>query len=118
LSLMMTPSSPRSHEEINTDWLLVSPPPSKPMTSYPTPMHQQLLHQYLAQSEPPSTWLHRPIGLTTGSAQYMTMVGTSHSFYREFWKDTPTPILVRSHRRPSTNGWFMACSTPQQHRRT
>jgi hypothetical protein len=53
LSLMMTPSSPPSHEEINTNWSLVSPLPSKPIMSNPMPVHQQLLHQYLAQSALP-----------------------------------------------------------------
>jgi hypothetical protein len=84
LSLMMTPSSPPSHEETNTNWSLVLPPPSEPMTSNPMPVHQQLLHQYLAQSAPPLMQLHRPIGLTTGSAQYTTTMGTLHSFYSEF----------------------------------
>ena len=84
LSSMMTPSSPPFHEEINTNWSLVSPLPSEPMMSNPTPVHQQLLHQYLAQSVMPLTWLLRPIGLTTSSAQYMTLMGTLHSFYSKF----------------------------------
>jgi hypothetical protein len=58
LSLMMTPSSPPSHKEINTDWLLVLPLLSEPMMSNHMPGHQQLLHQYLAQSALPWMWLH------------------------------------------------------------
>jgi hypothetical protein len=84
LSSMMTPFSPPSPEETNTYWLLDLPLLSEPMMSNPTLVHQQLLHQYLAQSMPPLMWLLRPIGLTTSSAQYMTPMGTSHSFYSKF----------------------------------
>jgi hypothetical protein len=62
--------------------------------------------------------LLRPIGLTTSSAQYMTPMGTSHSFYSKFWMDMPIQTPVRSHRRPSTHEWFVACSTLWQHQRT
>jgi hypothetical protein len=55
--------------------------------------------------------LLRPIGLTTSSAKCMTPMGTSHSFYSKFWKDMPTLTPVRSHRRPSTHEWYVACST-------
>jgi hypothetical protein len=111
LSSMMTPSTPPSPEETNTYWSLDLLPPSEPMTSNPTLVHQQLLHQYLAQSVLPLMWLLRPIGLTTSSAKCMTPMGTSHSFYSKFWKDMPTLTPVRSHRRPSTHEWYVACST-------
>jgi hypothetical protein len=84
LSSMMTPSTPPSPEETNTYWSLDLLPPSEPMTSNPTLVHQQLLHQYLAQSVLPLMWLLRPIGLTTSSAKCMTPMGTSHSFYSKF----------------------------------
>ncbi len=118
LSSMMTPSSPPSPKETNTDWSLDLLPPSKPMTSNPTPVHQQLLHQYLAQSAPPMMWWLRPIGLMTSSAQYMTPMGSFHWFYSKFWKGMPTLTPVRSHKRPSAHKWFMACSILWQHQRT
>ncbi len=77
-------SSLPSHEPNNTDSSPDSPPPSEPMTSNPTPVHQQLLHQYLAQSEPPSTRWHRPTGLTTDLVLSMTPTENLRSFYSEF----------------------------------
>jgi hypothetical protein len=68
LKSMMTPFSQHFSEVTNTDLLWDSLPQSEPMTSSQTPVHQQLLHQYLAQSEPPLMWWLRPTVIMTFQA--------------------------------------------------
>jgi hypothetical protein len=79
LNSMTTPSSPPSQDGNSTELLPDSLPLSKPMMSSPTRVHQRLLHQFLAQSEPPSMRWHRPTGKMTDQAQFTMPMANSHS---------------------------------------
>jgi len=83
LSSTQTHSSRDSLEAKSTESLEDLEPPSVPMMSRPTQVHQQLLHQYLQQSAPPSMLWHRPTGQTTARAPYMMQMGSSPSFYSD-----------------------------------
>jgi len=82
-NLMLTYSSQDSPEARSTGSSEDLGQPSVPMMSSPTQVHQQLLHQYLQQSAPPSMLWQRPAGLTTSRAQSMMLTEISHSFYND-----------------------------------
>lgn len=77
----MIPTSVTSLAVRSTDSLLPLAPPSETMMSRPTQVSNQLLRQYLQQSEPALMLWRRPSGLTTSQAQSTMPMGNLHSFY-------------------------------------
>lgn len=77
------PSSTASRARNNIASSEPSGPPSEPTPSKTTQVHNQLLHQYLQQSAPPSMLWHRPSGMSTRPVRSTTPTATSHTFYSD-----------------------------------